>query len=89
MSQRTAWVSAYAIIRVDYDASSSPDGDDDLGPSNVVVKEIVMSDTDARAEVKRLNHLNADKDCRYFWQGTHLFQGGGSFGAEAKGNDTV
>ena len=51
------------------------------------VKEIVSTEAIAEAEVKRLNDLNADKDCRYFWQTTRLFPAGKSAGNG--GNETA
>ena len=40
------------------------------------VKEIVRTQEEAESEVKRLNEVNADKDCTYFWQTTRLFPPG-------------
>lgn len=52
-----------------------------LKPENsFTVKEIVRTEDDAESEVKRLNELNADKDCGYFWQTTRLFPPGTSAG---------
>jgi hypothetical protein len=36
------------------------------------VKEIVTTREAAEAEVERLNKLNAEKGCRYFWQQTRF-----------------
>lgn len=44
------------------------------GPGNVTVKEIVFSAADARSEVIRLNELNVDKKCRFYWQSTDVYQ---------------
>ena len=37
-------------------------------------------DSIAESEVKRLNELNANQDCTYFWQTTRLFPPGTSAG---------
>lgn len=55
----------YAIIRLDLD----PVYEDE---DRYVVKRVVWSIEEATAEVDRLNHLNADKNCRYFWQHTRV-----------------
>jgi hypothetical protein len=58
---------AYAIVRVDQDAAPG------TTPENrITVKKIVGSEELARAEVDRLNRLNAAKGCIYFWQATRL-----------------
>jgi len=38
----------------------------------VTVKEIVWNQDKAEQEVERLNQINSDKGCRYFWQLTRL-----------------
>jgi hypothetical protein len=38
----------------------------------ITVKEIVTSHEDAEKEVERLNRINSDKNCIYFWQTTRL-----------------
>ena len=54
----------YAIVRFDRFADS---------PENsFTVKEIVRSQAVAESEVNRLNEVNADKDCTYFWQTTRV-----------------
>lgn len=58
----------YAIVRVDgLDAAAD-------GPweSRITVKEVVLDADHAAAEVRRLNDLNRDKDCYYFWTITRL-----------------
>ena len=40
------------------------------------VKEVFMEEEHARAEVERLNKLNAEKGCRYFWQGAKFYPEG-------------
>jgi hypothetical protein len=54
----------YAIIRLDLDMSAEED--------RFTVKRVVWSQDEAAAEVARLNEVNADKDCRYFWQYTRV-----------------
>ena len=66
----------YAVIRVDEfkDVPNVPD------EHRITVKEIVYDLEFAKAEVERLNHLNADKSCKYFWQTTRLLPEGTSAG---------
>lgn len=94
MGTKTGFLTGYAVIRVDdgpsEDSSSNRawivDGAPFLtaGPSNVTVKEVVMTVEEAQQEVMRLNTLNAGKGCRYFWQSTHIFLGGGSHGSSGR-----
>jgi hypothetical protein len=58
----------YAIIRLDEAALSGAMPDRNL----VVVKKVVRSKEEAEREVHRLNRLNADKKCQYFYQITRL-----------------
>jgi hypothetical protein len=58
-------VPGYAVIRLDLDRIYS---DED----RYTVKRIVWTEDQAAAEVERLNRLNADKNCRYFWQYTRV-----------------
>ena len=82
---------AYAVYRVDYfddlDGSGAmPESianTHDFGKYRVTVKEVVMSIEEAEKEVERLNRVNANKRCRYFFDGTHLFDEGGSHGSKA------
>jgi Domain of unknown function (DUF6429) len=62
----------YAIIRFD-GFSQNPE-------LSFTVKEVVATPEIAESEVKRLNELNADKDCTYFWQTTRLFPPGTAAG---------
>jgi hypothetical protein len=65
----------FAVIRID--------GPFDTGTDiqhRVTVKEVVRDLGIAQAEVDRLNTLNQDKKCKYFWQATRLFPAGDSFG---------
>jgi hypothetical protein len=61
----------FAVVRVD--EFHTPDVPWNI---RVTVKEIVMSEQEARLEVQRLNDLKKDKRCIYFWQVTRLVQGG-------------
>ncbi len=86
--QQPTYKQGYAVIRVDnwgneghvdeytIDGETLPAP----GPANVKVKEIVFDAREAQNEVMRLNSLNEDKDCRYYWQSTHMFVDGGSHG---------
>lgn len=58
----------YAIIRLD----TIPRPDAPLEQHQVVVKKLVRCRETAEQEVERLNRLNADKGCVYFWQLTRL-----------------
>ena len=92
------YIQAFAVIRVDGETIDSDarvceweiDGkvQPTAGPTNVTVKQIVMTAEEARDEVIRLNQLNASKGCKYFWQATHLFLNGGSHGSRSRTNDT-
>lgn len=62
----------YAVIRFDRFS--------ELSELSFTVKEVVTTQEIAEAEVKRLNELNADKDCTYFWQTTRLFPPGTAAG---------
>ena len=62
----------YAIVRFDRDMES--------WENSFTVKEIVRTQDIAESEVKRLNEVNADKDCLYFWQTTRLFPSGTAAG---------
>jgi hypothetical protein len=54
----------FAIIRIDFDLRDDED--------RVTVKRVVRTLELAEAEVARLNEINADKRCRYFWQYTRI-----------------
>ncbi len=58
----------YAIIRLDRDAVTGRIPDRNL----VMVKKVVRSKEVAEQEVERLNRLNADKGCEYYYQITRL-----------------
>jgi hypothetical protein len=64
----------FAVIRLDHsfaDLSQSA-GATPQAAVIVTVKEIVTTREAAEAEVERLNKLNAEKGCRYFWQQTRF-----------------
>jgi hypothetical protein len=57
----------YAIIRLDeFLSGAAPDR------NLITVKKVVRSQEEAEREVHRLNKLNADKGCQYFYQITRL-----------------
>jgi hypothetical protein len=75
-------VPVYAVMRADFtlpatgvDQERALDGP--LG-FRVVIKEVLPTIAEAIAEVKRLNDLNGDQHCVYFWQGTRWFPDGRS-----------
>jgi hypothetical protein len=55
----------YAIIRLDLDPIYHDE-------ERYTVKRIVWTEEAADAEVERLNRVNADKNCRYFWRYTRV-----------------
>ena len=57
----------YAIIRLDEFL-----GEDVALQSKVTIKRIVWNLELAEAEVDRLNKLNEEKGCHYFWQYTRV-----------------
>jgi hypothetical protein len=58
---------AYAVVRVDIFQ------DETVAWSNrITVKSIEWTEQMAEQEVRRLNGLNAEKQCLYFWQVTRL-----------------
>ncbi len=59
----------YAIIRID-----EFHGETASWPNRVTVKEILWDEEEAKKEVDRLNRLNAQKDCQYFFQMTRLVE---------------
>lgn len=64
----------YAVVRYDL-GTGEPE-------HRVTVKEILWTRELAEAEVERLNSLNAEKGCRYFWQATRLYPPGTAAGGE-------
>ena len=87
MRRRTEHVTVFAVVRVDpgydqRDLATSESGPGIMfGEFDVTVKEVVATAEEAVREVARLNELNSDKGCRYFWTGTRYFSDGGSFGS--------
>lgn len=65
---------AYAVIRLDHDLRdlSSSGGATPQASVTITVKEVLLSQERAEAEVERLNKINSEKGCRYFWQYTRL-----------------
>lgn len=94
MGSKPSHVTGYAVIRVDEGPIDHPssvreyqrDGETlpAAGPSNVTVKEVVMTLEEAQREVIRLNRLNAPKGCSYYWQTTHVFLDGTSHGSATR-----
>jgi hypothetical protein len=57
---------AYVIVRFD-------GFHDDADPETAItVKKVVWDQATAEREVERLNRLNAEKGCVYFWQMTRV-----------------
>ncbi|MCK6537531.1 MAG: hypothetical protein L6Q84_31560 [Polyangiaceae bacterium] len=81
MTRRTSSQRAYAVIRVEHLEHTTPPPAPVDPRLSVTVKEVVLSQAVAEAEVARLSDLNEGKKCSYHWQATHLFLDGGSFAA--------
>jgi hypothetical protein len=47
---------------------SGPDAYDEDGHEHVTVKKVVANEEQARREVERLNAINSDKACRYYFE---------------------
>ena len=64
----------FAVIRLEHSFTdlSQNAGATPQAAVIVTVKEIVATGEAAEAEVERLNNLNAEKGCRYFWQQTRF-----------------
>ena len=64
----------FAVIRLDHSLAdlSSSGGSTPQAAVTVTVKEIVTTQMATEVEVERLNKLNAEKNCRYFWQQTRF-----------------
>jgi hypothetical protein len=63
---------AYAVVRLDYFQIDGGAVDVARLERAISVKEVLLDQARAEAEVERLNKLNADKQCRYFCQCTRL-----------------
>jgi len=56
----------FALVRIDLPINEyEPEG-------SVTVKKVFFQEHEALAEVNRLNDLNSDKGCRYFFQITRM-----------------
>ncbi len=79
MTRKDGHKPVYAVMRVDFDMPSTSDSRDSSNPGirfdkySVTVKEIVTTNDEAQPEVERLNELNANKGCRYYWEGQGTF----------------
>jgi hypothetical protein len=88
MTAKTKWKTVYAVVRRDWHPGHVFDPDSSSPPQicggeySYAVKEVVLTAELAQQEVDRLNLINTDKNCRYFWEGTHFFPDGGSHGSE-------
>jgi hypothetical protein len=60
----------FAIVRVDL--YQLEDGTNPDWRNTVTVKAVVETQERAESEVTRLNQLNAEKGCLYFWQTTRF-----------------
>jgi hypothetical protein len=67
----------FAIIRVDTDAPEE---------HAVTVEQVVRELTTAEAEISRLNALDGDKGCGYFWQATPALRGGAGRRSPVRGS---
>lgn len=93
MTRHGKSVEAYAIVRRDHFPGHELDPDSSSPPQpcggeySYTVKEVVTNLRVAEREVERLNTLARGKpNIRYFWEHTHLFLDGGSFGEEGPGD---
>jgi hypothetical protein len=60
----------YPIVRIDKRISATD-------PTNsIMVVKVLTSQVDAEAEVSRLNQINADKNCIYFYCTSRLIEQG-------------
>jgi hypothetical protein len=63
---------AYAIIRVEFDVLTNGVSDPERITNCITVIKLLWNESDATAEVERLNNLNREKGCFYFSQITRL-----------------
>lgn len=68
----------YAVVRFDHQNGDALSRLMDDPGMYITVKEILPTLDDAEREVQRLNALNAEKGCTYFWQVTRYFKDGRS-----------
>ncbi len=66
---------AYAVVRLDCFLVDDGAVDTARLQRAITVKEVLLGQARAEAEVERLNKLNADKQCCYSWQYTRLVSG--------------
>ena len=70
----------YAVVRVDLESLGT--GKPDAG---ITVKEVVWSQAKAEAEVERLQEINKNKGCIYFWQTTRMRTEGAADARDSSG----
>ena len=70
MKRRELFETAYVVLRLDQ--FQLRDGVPDDPRVYLTAKEVVWAEDEAKSEVDRLNRLNADKDCHYWWQGVRV-----------------
>ena len=69
------WEYLFVVYRVDnwrVQAASSPSALEE----SIVIKEALPSEGEAEFEVERLNRLNSDKECSYFYQQARFYPDG-------------
>ena len=69
-----SWKHVFVVFWVDGDAVELRPSEDPN--SFITIKEIVDTEAEAVAEVKRLGDLNSDKGARYFFQSAKYFTSG-------------
>lgn len=69
-----SWKHMYVVFRIDVDAVELRPSEDPN--SFITIKEIVNTEAEAVAEVKRLNAMNSGKGARYFFQSAKYFTSG-------------
>jgi excinuclease UvrABC helicase subunit UvrB len=69
-----SWRHMFVVFRVDGDAVELRPSEDPN--SFITIKEIVDTEAEAVAEVKRLDALNSGKGARYFFQSAKYFTSG-------------
>jgi hypothetical protein len=71
----TEWKHKFVVFRIDRYAFEEARAS--FKPSQAVtIKEIVDTEDEAQAEVKRLMELNSDKGCEYHWQSAKYYPEG-------------
>lgn len=69
-----SWKHMYVVFRIDGDAVELRQREDPK--LFITIKEIVDTEAEAVAEVKRLDALNAGKGARYYFQSAKYFTSG-------------